>query len=38
LPSRLTLVLWPAMTIERFKTEDFMASPPQMSHRYLTTG
>src|SRR5262249_20418743 len=25
-PSRLTLVLWPAMTIERFETEDFMAS------------
>src|SRR5262249_25808271 len=26
--SRLTLVLWPAMTIERFETEDFTASPP----------
>src|SRR5215467_3502791 len=26
--SRLTLVLWPAMTIERFETEDFMSSPP----------
>src|SRR5262245_7414390 len=24
--SRLTLVLWPAMTIERFVTEDFTAS------------
>jgi hypothetical protein len=31
---RLTLVLWPAMTIERLETEDFTAfSPPQMSHR-----
>src|SRR5215467_2006047 len=26
--SRLTLVLWPAMTIERSETEDFMSSPP----------
>ena len=27
--SRLTLVLWPAMTIERFETEDFTASLPR---------
>src|SRR5262249_16751877 len=26
--SRLTLVLWPAITIERFETGDFTASPP----------
>src|SRR6516162_8938156 len=26
--SRLTLVLWPAMTIERFEIGDFTASPP----------
>ena len=25
--SRLTLVLWPAMTIERFETEDFSLLP-----------
>src|SRR5262249_11350958 len=31
--SRLTLVLWPAMTIERFEIRDFTASPPQMSQR-----
>jgi hypothetical protein len=30
--SRLTLVLWPSMTIERFKTRD-MASSPRMSQR-----
>src|SRR5262245_33060381 len=33
LSSRLTLVLWPAMTIERFETEDFMASPPHRRNR-----
>src|SRR5436309_12246846 len=26
--SRLTLVLWPATTIERLKTRDFMKTPP----------
>src|SRR5260370_29245579 len=26
--SRLTLVLWPANTIERLKTRDFMKTPP----------
>src|SRR5258708_7767775 len=26
--SRLTLVLWPAMTVERLMTEDFIACPP----------
>ena len=31
--SMLTLVLWPAMTIERFETGD-TASPPRMSQRY----
>src|SRR5947209_12322602 len=31
--STLTLVLWPAMTTERFKTGD-TASPPRMSQRY----
>ena len=35
--SRLTLVLWPAMTIERFETGDFTASPPRISHRYYMT-
>src|SRR5262245_66190474 len=35
--SRLTLVLWPAMTIERFETGDFTASPPRISHRYCMT-
>jgi hypothetical protein len=27
--SRLTLVLWPAITIERFETEDLTASLPR---------
>jgi hypothetical protein len=27
--SRLTLVLWPEMSIERLKTEDFMPFPRQ---------
>jgi len=27
--SRLTLVLWPVMTIERFESEDFTASLPR---------
>src|SRR5882724_5795318 len=35
--SRLTLVLWPAMTIERFETGDFTASPPRIRHRYYMT-
>src|SRR5215475_11489294 len=35
--SRLTLVLWPAMTIERFETGDFTASPPRISHQYCMT-
>jgi hypothetical protein len=35
--SRLTLVLWPAMTIERFETGDFTTSPPRISHRYYMT-
>ena len=35
--SRLTLVLWPAMKIERFEIRDFTASHPRMSHRYYMT-
>src|SRR5262245_33973012 len=36
--SRLTLVLWPAITIELFETGDFTASPPpRISHRYYMT-
>src|SRR5262249_20941623 len=31
--STLTLVLWPAMLIERFKTRDTLP-PPRMSQRY----
>src|SRR6266542_6329070 len=29
--SRLTLVLWPATTMERLTTSDFMKTPPQSS-------
>src|SRR5436190_21963421 len=32
--SRLILVLWPAMMIERFKTGDTASTPPRMSQRY----
>src|SRR4249920_3770060 len=36
--SRLTLVLWPARTIERLTTGDFMKTPPFVVDMRHTTG